>query len=170
MEENKSGNQQTEFQVLLEEHPELEDMMLKYINGNDFKSLYNQYFWKPLNNCINACVKNMGKSYVYSVTSSLLEQFGFKDFRSYAEYMVINSIFDDSKQKCQNEDLDLYVILDGLFTKALSTNEFKEYIITILSSNAKNIGMGYINLLVEYLQHQPPRYIQDIPDDDYERS
>ena len=84
--------------------------------------------------------------------------------------MGINSIFDNTKQKCQNEDLDLYVILDGLFTKALSTNEFKEYIITILSSNAKNIGMGYINLLVEYLQHQPPRYIQDIPDDDYERS
>ena len=36
MEENKSGNQQTEFQVLLEEHPELANMMLQYINGNDF--------------------------------------------------------------------------------------------------------------------------------------
>lgn len=170
MEENKSGNQQTEFQVLLEEHPELANMMLQYINGNDFKSLYNQYFWKPLNNCINACVKNIGESYIYSVTSSMLQQLGFKDFRSYAEHMVLNSIFYNSKQKTVEKGYDLYELLNGVFTKALSTDEFKDYIITTLSSSAKSIGMGYINLLVDYLSQQPPGYIQDTPDDDYEIS
>ena len=100
----------------------------------------------------------------------MLQQLGFKDFRSYAEHMVLNSIFYNSKQKTVEKGYDLYELLNGVFTKALSTDEFKDYIITILSSSAKSIGMGYINLLVDYLSQQPPGYIQDIPDDDYEIS
>ena len=170
MEEIKNTNQKTELQILLEEHPELMDMILKYINGNDFRALYKQYFLQPVNNCINACVKKFGKSYIYSITRNLLDQLGFKDFRSYAENVIIDSIFYNAEQKSQNESRDLFVILNELFTKSLSTNEFKEYIITILSASAKDIGMGYINLLMYYLNEQTIDDSSYMPDDDYELS
>ena len=170
MEKNKNTNQKTELQILLEEHPELMDMILKYINGNDFRALYKQYFLQPVNNCINACVKKFGKSYIYSITRNLLDQLGFKDFRSYAENVTIDSIFYNAEQKSQNESRDLFVILNELFTKSLSTKEFKEYIITILSTSAKDIGMGYINLLMDYLGQQTFEDNPYLPDDDYELS
>ena len=100
----------------------------------------------------------------------MLDQLGFKDFRSYAENVIIDSIFYNAEQKSQNESRDLFVILNELFTKSLSTNEFKEYIITILSASAKDIGMGYINLLMDYLNEQTIDDSSYMPDDDYELS
>ncbi len=164
---NNTEDNKTEFEILLENHPELEDKMLEYINGKDFYELYKEYFWNPVNNCIKECNRNMDNTYVFKVTSALLQKLGFNDFRNYAEYMVLHNVFYNSKQKALDKGADLSELLDGIFTKALPTKEFKDYIITVLSGLAKCIGMGYVNKLVDFLQNQPTENYEYDPDDDY---
>lgn len=162
MEEKNSKKINDDFKILIKEHPELGSKILDYINGDEFDTLYNQYFKSPLINCMNACINQMGTTYIYVVNDEILKNLGYHNYKSYAEAMVVHDLVSETRQRCILEGTDLFTALNDLFSNNLLRSQLNKYVISILSQYSKSIGMGYVNMLLEYLAQESNQY------DDYD--
>ena len=159
--EDNVQDKKTDLEIIFEQHPELECKILAYVNSKDFETLYIQYFKTALTNCIDACSRHMDKKYVRDATKSLLKEVGANGFRNYAELIVVRNIIEVSRKRCIEKNCDFYEFLDKLFTNSVCTDDFKEWVILILKENAKYIGKGYLNMLLNYLDVDLQESTQD---------
>lgn len=166
---NNANNKKTDLEIIFEKHPELESKMLNFINGKEFDSLYNEYFKKKITNCMDACIKKMGKEVIYIFTADILKRLKSNSFRDFAETLVLRTIVSHNRTRCMINHTDLYESLDDFFSNSIDSKSFKEYIISILQEGAKYIGTNYINMYLDYLNvsltDSNPNYDYDYSDD-----